>query len=618
MKTITFYSYKGGVGRTLLLANMAKFLSRYGKKVFAIDFDLEAPGLHYKLGLGNKSNKLKISHGLVDYIHSFSVSGKKANSLKQYVVSVENDKSTTGSIHLMPAGNVPTANYWQQLAEINWHDLFYYNEAKGVPFFLELKARIQKEFNPDYLLIDSRTGITEIGGIATTILPEYVICLLLRNPENLDGAREVLRSITRTIRVRSQNSINIIPVLARLPLLQDTTEEKNIIEEVLSFLNQDAFNLEDTLSISDISILHIDRKIELEEALLIGNNQDYDGTPLLRDYIQLISKVVSQEDLRPHFEQIVGEALNNGWEDPDKSERELIALSQYSFQPDPMRALLKFYRVRKESNAILLRTARKLWELTDKVYDALIWKTVKECFIWENVYHSFGHSKTTSFILETDIIPITFIDEIWRASDSRDIDLGFELIKAYEDLKKLDQLISTIQEMIHINHLSNSNVVEIMRILAKTNHIKIGLEIAEKYKDLFIENTDFIFEWVNLIIKEGNQEKAEELINQQYFVDKFLKEDVILYGNLLIVANNYKKLEEILYDQLPNIRAQTFYNTHWAGFTTSSPLDVTVELGKMYKKANMLKIFEDIIINSYDKNRSQTISRKIRQDDETF
>ncbi len=48
MKTITFYSYKGGVGRTLALANVAMRLSEFKKKVCMIDFDLEAPGLHHK------------------------------------------------------------------------------------------------------------------------------------------------------------------------------------------------------------------------------------------------------------------------------------------------------------------------------------------------------------------------------------------------------------------------------------------------------------------------------------------------------------------------------------------------------------------------------------------
>ena len=42
MKTLTFYSYKGGVGRSLALVNIATRLSEFGKKVCIIDFDLEA------------------------------------------------------------------------------------------------------------------------------------------------------------------------------------------------------------------------------------------------------------------------------------------------------------------------------------------------------------------------------------------------------------------------------------------------------------------------------------------------------------------------------------------------------------------------------------------------
>ncbi len=41
----TFYSYKGGVGRTMALANVAELFLRQGRRVLMIDWDLEAPGL---------------------------------------------------------------------------------------------------------------------------------------------------------------------------------------------------------------------------------------------------------------------------------------------------------------------------------------------------------------------------------------------------------------------------------------------------------------------------------------------------------------------------------------------------------------------------------------------
>ena len=45
-RIITFYSYKGGVGRSMALANIAWILASNGKRVLMVDWDLEAPGLH--------------------------------------------------------------------------------------------------------------------------------------------------------------------------------------------------------------------------------------------------------------------------------------------------------------------------------------------------------------------------------------------------------------------------------------------------------------------------------------------------------------------------------------------------------------------------------------------
>ena len=45
-KVVTFYSYKGGTGRTMALANVAWILAANGHRVLAVDWDLESPGLH--------------------------------------------------------------------------------------------------------------------------------------------------------------------------------------------------------------------------------------------------------------------------------------------------------------------------------------------------------------------------------------------------------------------------------------------------------------------------------------------------------------------------------------------------------------------------------------------
>ena len=45
-KIVTFYSFKGGTGRTMALANVAWILAANGKRVLVADWDLESPGLH--------------------------------------------------------------------------------------------------------------------------------------------------------------------------------------------------------------------------------------------------------------------------------------------------------------------------------------------------------------------------------------------------------------------------------------------------------------------------------------------------------------------------------------------------------------------------------------------
>ena len=65
MKTLTFYSYKGGVGRSLALANIATRLTEFNKKIGLLYFELEDPGLHLKIPTLLKT--VKIEKGIVDY-----------------------------------------------------------------------------------------------------------------------------------------------------------------------------------------------------------------------------------------------------------------------------------------------------------------------------------------------------------------------------------------------------------------------------------------------------------------------------------------------------------------------------------------------------------------------
>ena len=70
---VTFYSYKGGTGRTMALANVAWILASAGKKVLVVDWDLEAPGLHRYFAPFLLDKELTSSEGMIDFVSDFAV-----------------------------------------------------------------------------------------------------------------------------------------------------------------------------------------------------------------------------------------------------------------------------------------------------------------------------------------------------------------------------------------------------------------------------------------------------------------------------------------------------------------------------------------------------------------
>src|SRR5205807_3119298 len=92
VQTITFYAYKGGTGRTLALANAARYLARLGQRVFVIDLDLEAPGLHHKMALAPTGSFPPIERGIVDCISTFATEHRIPDELAPYTVPVPSEE----------------------------------------------------------------------------------------------------------------------------------------------------------------------------------------------------------------------------------------------------------------------------------------------------------------------------------------------------------------------------------------------------------------------------------------------------------------------------------------------------------------------------------------------
>lgn len=224
MYVVTFYSFKGGVGRTMSLVNVATQLALAAKKVLIVDFDLEAPGIPTFTLTTPKQE----SPGLVECINAYRSTGEAPNAV-DYVYSAHKFASG-GEILVMPAG-IHNANYSSRLNSIDWQKL--YAEEDGYLFFEDLKRQWAQSIAPDYVLIDSRTGHSDVEGICTRQLPDAVCLLFFPNDQNLQGLKKVVASIRSQNEVRKKEhreSINLHFVVSNVPDLDD---EDGIIDATL-------------------------------------------------------------------------------------------------------------------------------------------------------------------------------------------------------------------------------------------------------------------------------------------------------------------------------------------------------------------------------------------------
>lgn len=189
MHVVSFYSYKGGVGRTMALVNVAALLAKAGRRVLVVDFDLEAPGVPSYFGL----NAARGRPGIVDYIHEY-LEKQAAPDASRYIVECTVDDAA--SIWVMPAGDNSRPEYSDRFASIDWG--YLYECQSGYDLLEDLKQQwAVHEAQFDYVLIDSRTGNTDIAGICTRQLPDSVVILFVPTQQNIDGLAPIVRQIRK-------------------------------------------------------------------------------------------------------------------------------------------------------------------------------------------------------------------------------------------------------------------------------------------------------------------------------------------------------------------------------------------------------------------------------------
>jgi cellulose biosynthesis protein BcsQ/tetratricopeptide (TPR) repeat protein len=226
---VTFYSYKGGTGRTMALANVAWILAANGHRVLAADWDLESPGLHRFFHPFLEEADVREASGIINLIRDYERAAKKLAGqdgvkkiiperarVQPHALPLNWQFDAGGSLDYLSAGR-QNRDYAAALASLDWDN--FYQRLGGGEFIDALRADMKHNYN--YVLIDSRTGLSDVADICTSQLPDVLIDCFTLCTQGIDGAAGVARQIEDRHRYPG---IRILPV----PMRVDPAEQKKV------------------------------------------------------------------------------------------------------------------------------------------------------------------------------------------------------------------------------------------------------------------------------------------------------------------------------------------------------------------------------------------------------
>lgn len=203
---VVFYSFKGGLGRSTLLASFAIQRARLGERVCVLDFDLDSPGAGRLLSADVEGTTA--SWGVVDYL----LERPSAESqLSDYYHRCDR-VAGSGEIVVFPAGRLDE-HYADKLARVDFEESPEAHES-GLWKLLE---RVREELRPQWILLDARTGISEPAGQLLSGIAHLNVLLGTTNDQSWQGLNRVLDRLGAARVLGNQPQAEVIVVQAMVP-----------------------------------------------------------------------------------------------------------------------------------------------------------------------------------------------------------------------------------------------------------------------------------------------------------------------------------------------------------------------------------------------------------------
>lgn len=226
---ISFYSFKGGVGRTTAAAMTALKLARQGQRVCLIDLDLEAPGLSY-------FTNEKSQAGVIDYLLERPLF-KNPLPMADYLVRLPDQEvdNRGGELWLLPAGNLENGanSYLIKKGRLDFQAMIPQGKDSALN---QLFVDLQQHQPFDYFIVDLRTGITDLGGLAVNSLSHLNVMLFGLGEQNVQGMYFVLQHFSSILQHQKltpeQIASRLLLVFSPVPFGGDEQENNRIEREL--------------------------------------------------------------------------------------------------------------------------------------------------------------------------------------------------------------------------------------------------------------------------------------------------------------------------------------------------------------------------------------------------
>jgi MinD-like ATPase involved in chromosome partitioning or flagellar assembly len=215
---VTFFSFKGGVGRSTALASCAWQLARKGQRVAVVDLDLEGPGAGTLLGSTP-------DRGVIDFFADWMATGRRGS-----VADLKSAASGLGSdaeeerIDVYPAGRLGMP-YLEKLARLDFVAASAAEDGSS-PIESGLRAllgKIRSESNPDYILLDARSGLHDLAGLSLHGASHVDVVFTRASEQGFAGLEVTLETLGRT---RQPEELQLVIVHAMAPAQRDEAYER--------------------------------------------------------------------------------------------------------------------------------------------------------------------------------------------------------------------------------------------------------------------------------------------------------------------------------------------------------------------------------------------------------